>query len=151
MDEKRLILDFIIESDFSKAPNPTKYIMKGYVGATKSPIQFDEFNRIIKALHLEGFLEKSSGPHREDCYALTYKEEKAEFTDTVLKLFNETTIIRQKELERKFRHDSYLYYQTKKHLKILEADGLIRNNEIPGEYYLQTSGARVLNDIHNIG
>lgn len=78
------------------------------------------------------------------------RRDKAEFLDNVLKLFEDVRKITKKDLEIKYRHDTYLYIQTEKHLKILEADGLITCNVLD-EYYLQPPGLKVLNDIENLG
>ena len=78
------------------------------------------------------------------------RSEKAEFLDNVLKLFDGARKISKKELELKYQHDTYLYIQTEKHLKILEADGMIKCNVLD-EYYLQPEGSKVLNDIQNLG
>ena len=78
------------------------------------------------------------------------RKERAEFLDNVLKLFEGKRTIRKKELEIKYKGDSYIFYQTEKHLKILEADGMINDNGF-GEYHLQPKGLRVLNDIESLG
>ena len=78
------------------------------------------------------------------------RRERAEFLDSVLKLFHESRTIRKKELEIKYKEDSYVFYQTEKHLKILEADGMISDNGLD-EYHLQWKGLRVLNDIEGLG
>ena len=78
------------------------------------------------------------------------RRDKAEFLDNVLKLFADAGMIRKKDLEIKYQHDTYLYVQTEKHLKILEADGMITCNVLD-EYYLQPLGVKVLNDIENLG
>ena len=78
------------------------------------------------------------------------RKERAEFLDNVLKLFDGKRTIRKKELEIKYKEDSYIFYQTEKHLKILEADGMINDNGFD-EYHLQAKGLRVLNDIENLG
>ncbi len=78
------------------------------------------------------------------------RKERAEFLDNVLKLFHEKRTIRRKELEIKYKEDSYILRQTEKHLKILEADGMISDNGLD-EYHLQPEGLRVLNDIENLG
>ena len=58
--------------------------------------------------------------------------------------------VRKKDLEIKYAGDSYLFIQTEKHLKILEADGMIKCNVLD-EYYLEPLGSKVLNDIENLG
>ena len=78
------------------------------------------------------------------------RSEIAEFRDNVLKLFDGQRTIRKKDLELKYKEDTYILVQTKKHLKILEADGLIRDNGLD-EYHLQPKGLRVLNEIENLG
>ena len=78
------------------------------------------------------------------------RRDKAEFLDSVLKLFDGARTIRKKNLEIKYAGDSYLFIQTEKHLKILEADGMITCNVLD-EYYLQPLGIKVLNDIENLG
>ena len=78
------------------------------------------------------------------------RRERAEFLDSVLMLFDGKRTIRKKELEIKYKEDSYIFYQTEKHLKILEADGMIRDNGLD-EYHLQPRGLSVLNDIYNLG
>lgn len=78
------------------------------------------------------------------------RREKAGFLDNLLKLFDSDRKVSKKELEVKYQHDTYLYVQTQKHLKILEADGMIICNPLD-EYYLQPRGTKVLNDIENLG
>ena len=78
------------------------------------------------------------------------RREIAEFLDNVLKLFDGHRTIRKNDLEIKYKEDTYLLVQTGKHLKILEADGLIRDNGLD-EYHLQPKGLRVLNDIESLG
>lgn len=78
------------------------------------------------------------------------RKERAEFLDTILRLFDGKRIIRKKELEIKYKEDSYIFYQTQKHLKILEADGLISDNGLD-EYHLQPKGSRILSDIESLG
>ena len=78
------------------------------------------------------------------------RKERAEFLDSVLKLFDGKRTIRKKELEIKYKEDSYIFYQTEKHLKILEADGMISDNGLD-EYHLQAKGLRVLNNMENLG
>ena len=78
------------------------------------------------------------------------RRDKAEFLDNTLKLFDGVRKISKKELELKYQHDTYLYIQTEKHLKILEADGMITCNVLD-EYYLQPQGLKVLNDLENLG
>ena len=78
------------------------------------------------------------------------RSEKAEFLDNTLKLFDGVQKISKKDLELKYQHDTYLYIQTEKHLKILETDGMITCNVLD-EYYLQPQGLTVLNDIENLG
>ena len=78
------------------------------------------------------------------------RSEKARFLDNILKLFDGVRKISKKELELKYQHDTYFYIQTEKHLKILEADGMIICNVLD-EYYLQPQGSKVLNDIENLG
>src|SRR5688572_26006691 len=78
------------------------------------------------------------------------RSEIAEFRDKVLKLFDGHRTIRKIDLEIKYKEDTYILVQTKKHLKILEADGLIRDNGLD-EYHLQPKGLRVLNDIERLG
>ena len=81
---------------------------------------------------------------------MTIRRDKAEFLDNVLKLFTDVRLIRKKDLEVKYRHDYYLFFQTEKHIKILEADGMIRS-DVFDEYYLEPQGRKVLNDIENLG
>ena len=50
----------------------------------------------------------------------------------------------------KYKEDYYMFHQTDKHLKILEADGMILNNGLD-EYHLQSKGLRVLDDIETLG
>ena len=78
------------------------------------------------------------------------RRDKAEFLDNTLKLFDGVRKFSKKELELKYQHDTYLYIQTEKHLKILEADGMITCNVLD-EYYLQPQGLKVLNDLENLG
>jgi len=78
------------------------------------------------------------------------RRDKAEFLDSLLKLFDGVRKVRKKDLEIKYAGDSYLFIQTEKHLKILEADGMIKCNVL-GEYYLEPLGLKVLNDIENLG
>lgn len=78
------------------------------------------------------------------------RKEKAEFLDKVLKLFDGQRILRKKDLEAKYKDESFIYHQTEKHLKILEEDGLITSNVLD-EFYLQPNGAKVLGDIENLG
>lgn len=78
------------------------------------------------------------------------RRDKAGFLDNTLKLFDGVRKISIKDLEIKYQHDTYLYVQTVKHLKILEADGMITCNVLD-EYYLQPQGLTVLNDIENLG
>ena len=78
------------------------------------------------------------------------RKDKAEFLDNLLKLFDGVRIFRKKDLEIKYAGDSYLFIQTEKHLKILEADGMIKCNDLE-EYYLEPLGLKVLNDIENLG
>src|SRR6187431_3493254 len=78
------------------------------------------------------------------------RRERAEFLDNVLKLFDGKRTIRKKELEIKYKEDSYIFYQTQKHLKILEADGLITDNGL-NEYHLHPKGLRILTDIESLG
>ena len=78
------------------------------------------------------------------------RSEKAEFLDNTLKLFDGVRKISKKELDLKYQHDTYLYIQTEKHLKILEIDGMITCNVLD-EYYLQPQGLKVLTDIENLG
>lgn len=78
------------------------------------------------------------------------RRERAKFLDSVLMLFDGKRTIRKKELDIKYKEDSYIFYQTEKHLKILEADGMIRDNGLD-EYHLQPRGLSVLNDIDNLG
>jgi hypothetical protein len=78
------------------------------------------------------------------------RKERAEFLDSVLKLFDGKRTIRKKELELKYKGDTYVLYQTEKHLKILEADGLISDNGLD-EYHLRPEGLRILNDIESLG
>ena len=56
------------------------------------------------------------------------RRDKAAFLDSLLKLFGDVRKIRKKDLEIKYAGDSYLFVQTEKHLKILEADGMIKCN-----------------------
>ena len=78
------------------------------------------------------------------------RRDKAEFLDNLLKLFDGVRKVRKKDLEIKCAGDSYLFIQTEKHLKILEADGMIKSNVLD-EYYLEPLGLKVLNDIENLG
>ena len=78
------------------------------------------------------------------------RSDKAGFLDSLLKLFDGVRIFRKKDLETKYAGDSYLLIQTEKHLKILEADGMIKCNVLD-EYYLEPLGRKVLNDIENLG
>ena len=78
------------------------------------------------------------------------RRDKAEFLDNVLKLFTDVRRIRKKDLEEKYRDDYYLFFQTEKHLKILEADGMIRC-DVFDEYYLEPQGRLILDDIENLG
>ena len=78
------------------------------------------------------------------------RKERAEFLDNVLKLFDGKRTIRKKELAITYKEDSYIFYQTEKHLKILEADGMISDNGLD-EYHLQPKGVRVLHDIETLG
>ena len=78
------------------------------------------------------------------------RKERAEFLDNVLRLFDGKRTIRKQELEMKYKQDSYIFCQTVKHLKILEADGMILSNAVD-EYHLQPKGLRVLNDLENLG
>lgn len=81
---------------------------------------------------------------------LMIRREIAGFRDNVLKLFDGRRTIRKTDLELKYKDDTYILVQTEKHLKTLEADGLIRNNGLD-EYHLQPQGSRVLNDIESLG
>lgn len=72
VEEKPEVLKFIATSAFRHAPNPPKYIYKQYVRRTKSPVQWDDFLRMIIQLEKEGSLQKSVGPQGEDCYFLLY-------------------------------------------------------------------------------
>ena len=74
----------------------------------------------------------------------------AEFRDNLLKLFDGRRTITKKDLEIKYKEDTYILVQTEKHLKILEAEGMIRDNGLD-EYHLQPKGLRVLNDMENLG
>ena len=78
------------------------------------------------------------------------RRDKAEFLDNTLKLFDGVRKISKKELELKYQHDTYLYIQTEKHLKILEADGMIKRNVLD-EYFLESMGLKVLDDVENLG
>ena len=78
------------------------------------------------------------------------RKERAEFLDNVLTLFDGNRTVRKKDLEIKYKDDTYTYYQTEKHLKVLENDGLISSSPLD-EYYLQPKGFKVLNDIENLG
>jgi hypothetical protein len=78
------------------------------------------------------------------------RREIAQFRDNVLRLFDGHRTIRKKDLELKYKEDIYALVQTEKHLKILETDGMIRNNGFD-EYHLQPGGLRVLNDIESLG
>jgi len=78
------------------------------------------------------------------------RREIAEFRDNVLQLFDGHRTIRKKDLELKYKGDTYLLVQTEKHLKILETDGMIRDNGLE-EYHLQPKGLRILNDIQSLG
>ena len=77
------------------------------------------------------------------------RRDKAGFLDSLLNLFNDVRNVRKKDLEIKYAGDSYLFIQTEKHLKILEADGMIKSNVLD-EYYLEPLGRKVLNDIENL-
>jgi len=78
------------------------------------------------------------------------RREIAEFRDNLLKFFDGHRAIRKKDLEIKYKGDTYLLVQTEKHLKTLEADGMIRYNGLD-EYHLQPQGLRVLNNIESLG
>ncbi len=78
------------------------------------------------------------------------RRERAEFLDSVLRLFDGKRTIRKKELEIKYKEDPYIFYQTEKHLKILEADGMVLHNGLD-EYHLQPKGLIVLEDIETLG
>lgn len=78
------------------------------------------------------------------------RKDRAEFLDNLLKVFDEVRVLRQKDLEIKFKNDTYLLVQTEKHLKILEKDGMIRKTVLD-EYYLESMGRKVLGDIDNLG
>lgn len=78
------------------------------------------------------------------------RKERAEFLDNVLKLFQDNGAIRKKELEIKYKEDSYILRQTEKHLKILEADGMICDSG-HDEYHLQPKGLSVLNNMETLG
>jgi len=78
------------------------------------------------------------------------RRDKAVSLDSVLNLFNDVTTVRKIDLEIKYAGDSYLLFQTEKHLKILEADGMIKSNVLD-EYCLEPLGRKVLNDIENLG
>src|SRR5688572_32850107 len=78
------------------------------------------------------------------------RKERAEFLDNVLKLFDGNRTVRKKDLEIKYKNDTYTYYQTEKHLKVLENDELISSSPLD-EYYLQPKGFKVLKDIENLG
>ena len=78
------------------------------------------------------------------------RRDKAAFLDSLLNLFNDVRNVRKIDLEIKYAGDSYLLFQTEKHLKILEADGMIKSNVLD-EYYLEPLGRKVLNDIENLG
>jgi len=77
-------------------------------------------------------------------------KDKAEFLDNLLQLFDGVKIVRKDDLEIKYAGDSHLLVQTDKHLKILEADGMIGSNTLD-EYYLEPLGLEVLNDMENLG
>jgi hypothetical protein len=83
-------------------------------------------------------------------FFMVIRREIAEFRDNVLKLFDGHRSVRMNDLELKYKGDTYILVQTEKHLKILETDGMIRNNGFD-EYHLQPRGLRVLNDIENLG
>ena len=76
------------------------------------------------------------------------RKERAEFLDNLLKLFNEVRAFRN--LEEKYKGNTYLFVQIEKHLKILKKDGMIRCNVLE-EYYLEPKGRNVLNDLDNLG
>ena len=78
------------------------------------------------------------------------RSEIAEFRDKVLKLFDGHRAIRMNDLELKYKGDTYILVQTEKQLKVLETDGMIRDNGLD-EYHLQPKGLRVLNDIESLG
>ena len=78
------------------------------------------------------------------------RREIAEFRDNLLKLFDGRRAIRMNDLEIKYKNDTYLLVQAQKHLKILEADGMIKNNGFD-EYHLQPQGLGVLNNIESLG
>jgi len=78
------------------------------------------------------------------------RRERAEFLDSVLKLFDGVRTIRKKDLEIKYKEDAYTLCQTEKHLKILRDDGMISDNELD-EYHLQPKGLRILSDIESLG
>ena len=83
-------------------------------------------------------------------FFMEIRRDKAEFLDSMLRLFDGVRIFRKKDLEIKYAGDSYLLIQTEKNLKILEADGMIKSNVLD-EYYLEPLGQKVLNDIENLG
>jgi len=78
------------------------------------------------------------------------RKDKARFLDNLLEEFKNVSCIRKKDLEIKYKNDSFMFVQTEKHLKILENDGMIRSTE-SGEYYLEPRGAKVLNEIEDLG
>ena len=83
-------------------------------------------------------------------FFMEIRRDKAEFLDSVLKLFEGVRKVRKKDLEIKYAGDSYLFIRTEKHLKSLETDGMIKCNVLD-EYYLEPLGRKVLNDIENLG
>ena len=78
------------------------------------------------------------------------RRDKAGFLDSLLNLFNDVRNVRKIDLEIKYAGDSYILIQTEKHLKILEADGMIKSNVLD-EYCLEPLGRKVLNDLGNRG
>ena len=78
------------------------------------------------------------------------RKEKAEFLDNLLKLFNEVSVFRKRDLEEKCKGDTYLFFQSEKHLNILEKDGMILFNGMD-EYWLEPKGRNTLNDLDNLG
>jgi|SRR6187402_245427 len=83
-------------------------------------------------------------------HIIMIRREIAEFRDNILRLFDGHRTIKKKDLEIKYKGDTYILIQTEKHLKILENDGLIRDNGFD-EYHLLTEGLRVLNNIESLG
>jgi hypothetical protein len=93
-------------------------------------------------------LDLSFLPHKR--FYMMIRKERAEFLDNLLKVFDRVRVIRKKDLEIKFKNDSFVLVQTEKHLKILEKDGMIKRSVLD-EYYLEPAGRKVLDDIETLG